>query len=269
MAPTHPSAHIPRNTTAAIRRRWLDLLDLSHTQRRVMGCELERGVHAIVAPAGPLRVGVHSTLQGELEAVLRSIPRMAHRVRVPLHEIRRYDLDLEEDFRRWMGRYGADLASGRAQALVFIDLAYLEAALLDRFLDTGVEMRFRVPISRFRRGELTDYENVLEAAARTAFECRSLMDTATELAQATLLHLETCAQAFLRLAGLYAEAHWRIHNDTFLMELPARGISLTLRYSELRNGVGSTLETWQRWIESLLEDTTPARAAGSPQSFAA
>ena len=261
--------HIPRHATATIRRRWSDLFALSYSTQRAAHQEIERGVHAVVAPAAPADEATPQELAAEIHALLRRVPRMAHRARFALHEFRSYDLHLEEDFRHWLGRYGADLAAGRAQAVAFIDMEYLEAGLLDRFHVSNVDVEFRVPITVFHRGELSDCANVLEAGARMALEGRSLMDTADRLADESLRRLEACAQVFLQLSRLYAQARWRIQNESFLMEIPARGISLTLNYWELSRGSVATLSTWRRWIDSLLENRSGGLRPDVDQSFAA
>ena len=168
-----------------------------------------------------------------------------------------------------MGPHGADITSGRIDAVVYVDLAYLEAAVLDRLYGSEVKVDFNIPISMFRRGELTDTENVLDATARMVCEGRSLVDTAAGMAHEILARLGMYAEAFVRLSTLYAGARWRIQNETFLMELPGRGISLTLRYGELRRGAGPTLETWRYWIEGLLEDASSDADKDLPRSFAA
>jgi hypothetical protein len=222
-----------------------------------------------VAPACAVQADKHEAFVASLCATRPRIGDAARPVRLVLGKIDDYGLGSAEDFRHWMGRPGTDIASGRADGVVFVDMAYLEAAVLDRFYGSSVGVDFSVPISMFRRGQLTDYVNVMEAAARMVFEGRSLMEAATLLAEDVLTRLETYAQAFMRLSSLYADARWRIQNDTFLMELPARGISLTLRYWELRKSARETLETWKCWIESLLEDASSRPGETLRQTFAA
>ena len=269
MSENATAGHIPRHRTATIRRRWSDLFALSYSSQRPAHQEIERGVHAVVAAASSAGCAAPHELAAEIHTLLRRVPRMAHRTRFALHEFRSYGLPLEEDFQHWLGRHGADLAAGRAQAVAFIDMAYLEAALLERFHESNVDVEFRVPITVFHRGELSDCANVLEAGARMALEGRSLIDTTDRLAEESLRRLETCAEVFLHLSGLYAQARWRIQNESFLMEIPSRGISLTLNYWELSRGPGATLTTWRRWIDSLLEDGSSGRGPDVDQSFAA
>lgn len=268
MASLQPNPVIPRNSTALVRQRWLELLDLSRATCRVTQGELETGVHAIVAPGCSLREDKRGALTSHLLTMQRGIPKMARGIRFSLGKVDRYGAKLEDDFRQWMGQHGKEIASGTANAVVFVDLAYLEAALLDRVFESGVQVDFNVPITMFRRGELIDYANVLDVAARMVFEGRSLMDAASRLARETLDWLETYASAFWKLSGLYTDARWRIQHNNFIMELPRRGISLTLHYWELHDGETSALETWQRWIESLLEEA-PLEDRGHPTTFAA
>ncbi len=260
---------IPRNTTTTVRQRWMELLHLSSTSRRVVHGELETGVHAIVAPACPVPSTDHGAFEATLRTAVRGLPEMARPLRLSLAKLGRCVLNSEDHFGVWMGPYGAGVASGRIDAVVYVDLAYLEAAVLDRLDGSEVSVHFNVPISVFRRGELTDTENVLDAAARMVFEGRSLVDAATRMAQDILARLGMYAEAFVRLSNLYTGARWRIQNETFLMELPGRGISLTLRYGELRRGAGVTLETWRYWIESLIEDASSRAGEALPQSYAA
>lgn len=263
------TAVIPRNTTTTIRQRWLELLEHSSESRRIVHGELETGVHAVVAPASAALTVDYNEFVADLRATVGMVPEMAWPLRLSFAKIGQYGLNSPESFRRWMGRHGADVASGRIDAVVCVDLAYLEAALLDRLDGSEVCVDFKMPISMFRRGELTDTENVLEAAARMVFEGRSIFETASRVASDVLGRLETYAQAFARLSAIYGGASWRIQDDTFLMELPPRGITLTLRYWELRRGARATLETWKCWIESLLEDASPRAGEALPGSYAA
>ncbi len=260
---TAPNSIIPRNSGATIRERWLALIAQSRAKRAVAHAELETGVHALFTPANFSARDEPSEFAASLRRALERIPRMTRGVRFSLAKAGSYGIPLVDDFRGWMGQDGADVAAGRADAIVQVDLAYLEAALLDRLHETEVQLEFNVPITRFYRGDLIDCSNVLEAAARMAFEGRSLMEAATRVAEQALQHFGTYAEVFWQLCRLYPHARWRIQASTFVMELPLRGISLSLRYWELNRGTSATIETWRYWIESLLEGAEPS--AGSVQ----
>lgn len=258
---------IRQNSTATIRERWLELMQSSSAAQSVVHREIETGVHVILAPSCVLNGQRYDAPDAPMRRALASLPEMARPLHLSLAQLRRCHLMQEEDCRIWMGRYAADIASSRIQAMVVLDTAYLEAALLDRLFGSEVDMRFNLPIATFRRGELTDYANLLEAAARMVSGGWSLIDTANRVAQEVLTRLETYAEAFVRLSSLYSDARWRIHNNTFLMELPTRGISLALRYWELRNDAKGTLQTWKYWIESLIE--CDSLDESTPPSYAA
>lgn len=221
----------------------------------------------IVAPGCAMKGLSHGELDALLLQAQAALPEMARPLRLSFAQLHRCDPMFAEYGRAWMGPHAAEIASGRAQALVFLDMAYLEAALLDCFFGSEVDVNFNLPIANFRRGELTDYANLLEATARMVAEGWPLVHSARRVAQQVLARLEAYAEAFVRLSSLYASARWRMQDNTFVMEIPARGISLALRYWELRNNASTTFETWKRWIESLLEGDSLRE--GTPRSFAA
>jgi hypothetical protein len=253
MEPTS-SGRLPRTTTAEIRERWMGLLDLSYATRRVTHAVLESGVHAIVAPASCVQEPKRGLLEADLRIAFRQIPEMARPVRLSLEKIALYELPLQNDFRRWMASYGADIAAGKTNAAVFVDLAYLEASLLDQFHGSGVLVDFRVPMALFRRGALVDSANVLAVTAAMVFEGRSFADAAARLAHQTLDRLETYAGAFWKLTRLYSVCRWKIVSDRFVMEVPGGSVLLALHYQELRDDPSRALEDWRLQIESLLPE---------------
>src|SRR5208283_2540720 len=93
------------------------------------------------------------------------VPGMARGARLSLDKLGEFALTLPADYRGWMGAWGKDIAAGDTLATVFVDLAYLEAALLARLWDHGVLVEFGSPLAFFRRGALNDYVNVYEAVA--------------------------------------------------------------------------------------------------------
>lgn len=247
----------------------MSLLDLSYATRRVTHAMIETGVHAIVAPASCLQGAKHEALEADLLMAFRQVPEMARPARLSLEKIALYELPLAEDFRGWMGAYGADIAAGKTNAAVFVDLAYLEASLLDQLHGSEVLMDFNVPMALFRRGNLVDHANVLAVAAAMVFEGRSFADAAARFARETLDRLETYAGAFWKLTRLYADCRWKIVNDTFLMEAPEGSVLLALHYGELRNNPQRTIEDWRLQIESLLPEAAPETRGRFPEASAA
>ena len=256
---TEPASlgRLPRSTTAEIRERWMGLLELSYATRRVTHAVIETGVHAVVAPARCVEQAKRELLEADLRTAFRQVPEMARPVRLSLEKIALYDLPLQDDFRHWLGPYGAEIAAGATNAAVFVDLAYLEASLLDQFHGSGVLVDFRVPMTLFRRGALVDTANVLAVTAAMVFEGRSFADAAARLAHQTLDRLETYAGAFWKLTRLYSVCGWKIVNDRFVMEVPGGSVLLALHYEELRDDPSRALEDWRLQIESLLPEAAP------------
>jgi len=270
VAEAKKTSHLPSTPSEVVRDRWRELLGLSYATRRVTRQEIEPGVHAVVVPPSCREERKGRILEADLQSALRQVPEMARGVRLTLDKIHEYELRLECDFRRWMGAYGQDLASGKAGAVAFIDLAYFEAALLDRLWNRDVQVEFNTPLSFFRRGLLMDYANVLEAVTAMVFEGRSLADTADALAREVLDHLELYASNFLRLSSLYKECRWRIEGERFVMEI--QRISLAFQYWELRGGehkAGRAFTDWTGRIENLLREALPSEGRDVPKSFAA
>jgi hypothetical protein len=247
----------------------MTLLELSYATRRVTHGVIETGQHAIVAPAICVQEAKHGLLEADLRMAFRQVPEMARPVRLSLEKVALYELPLEDDFRRWMGPYGADIAAGKTNAAVFVDLAYLEASLLDQFHGSEVLMDFNVPLASFRRGNLVEHANILAVAAAMVFEGRSFADAAARLAHQTLDRLETYAGAFWKLTRLYAACRWRIVNDTFVMEAPGGSVFLALHYWELRDNAQRALDDWRLQIESLLPEAAPETRWRFPETSAA
>ena len=265
-------SHLPSATGTQVRKRWIELLALSYATRRVTTQEIERGVHAVVVPPIYDLDERQSILDSEVCAAMGQVPAMAMGVRLALDRIDEFNLALRRDYRRWLGKYGQDIAAGHARATAFIDLAYLEAALLDRLWQAEVLVDFNSPLAFFRRGGLSDYANVMEAVAAMVFEGRSLADTADRLACEILTRLGLYADTFLKLSKLYTEPVWRIENDTFVREIRGTSLSLALQYWALRDGpeeTRRTLEAWRQRIEGLLLQAVSQRDRGFPQSYAA
>jgi hypothetical protein len=269
---TRVASTLPSATGTQVRKRWTELLALSYATRRVTRQEIEPGVHAVVVPPIYGHDRRQSMLDADVRAVMSQVPAMAMGVRLALDRIDEFDLALRRDYRRWLGKHGQDIAEGRARATALVDLAYLEAALLDRLWQAEVLVDFNSPLAFFRRGGLSDYANVMVAVAAMVFEGRSLAETADRLARGVLSRLGLYADTFLKLSKLYTEAVWRIEKDTFVMEVPATGFSLSLQYWALRDGpeeTRRTLEAWRQRIEALLLQAVSQRDRVFPRSYAA
>ena len=169
--------------------------------------------------------------------------------------------------------WGKDIAAGESQVSVFIDLAYLEAALLARLWDHEVIVEFGSPLAIFRRGALTDYANVYEAVVTMVVEGSSLAETADRLAQEILSRLQLYANVYLQLSSLYVQASWQIDQDNFVIKIPDSRLSLVLQYWQLRTDIKSPQQTVNEWnlrIETFLNQALLSRQDnGFPKSFAA
>jgi hypothetical protein len=153
-----------------VRERWQELLELTYATRRVTQAEIEPGVNAVVAaPSGPA-ADESGTLERDARSAFCQVPGMARGFRLRFDKIRQYGLQLEDDYARWLGRFGPDITSGRTNVVVFVDLAFLEASLIDHLYQSEVMVDFKVPLAFFHRGGLVDGVNVLEAAALMTFE---------------------------------------------------------------------------------------------------
>ena len=173
---------LPDISSQVARQRWLDLLDLSYSTRRVTQQEIEPGIHAVVVPAACRKETNQDLVEVEVRVAIEPSPGdgawRASVARTPW----RIRLDLARGLSRLDGRWGKDIAAGETLVTVFVDLAYLEAALLARLWDHGVLVEFGSPLSFFRRGALTDYVNVYESVVAMVAEGDSLADTADRLA---------------------------------------------------------------------------------------
>lgn len=268
MCPLTASSQIPCLPSSVIRERWQGLLDRAYASGQVTHGEIERGVNVVIAaPSWPV-AGAHEITEGNVRAAFSQIPGMARGFRLRFDKVALYGLALEKEHAEWLGRFRKDVVSGRTDVAVFVDLAYLEAALLDQLYQFDVVVDFRIPLVFFSRGGLADSANALEAAATMVFEGRSLLDAAARLARDTLSHLEAYAAAFWKLSRLYGDLRWRIEQDNFVMEVPGKNLALALHYCDLRASEGCAFESWQRQIESLLGEAGPFTGSG-PKSFAA
>jgi hypothetical protein len=265
-------SRLPDTPSQIVRQRWLDLLDLSHSTRRVTQQEIEPGVHAVVVPSAYRKGKNKDLVEVEVRVASSHVPAMARGVRLALERLGEFALTLPADYRGWMGKWGKDVAAGDTQATAHIDLAYLEAALLARLWDHGVLVEFGSPLTFFRRGALTDYANIYEAVAAMVAEGRSLADTADQLAPEILKRLQLYANVYLQLSSLYSQAAWHIDRDNFVIKVPGSRFSLALQYWELRGDHASGLKVLHRWrtrIEKLLQQALSHQDTDFPKSFAA
>jgi hypothetical protein len=265
-------SRLPDTSSQVIRQRWLDLLDLSYSTRRVTQQEIEPGFHAVVVPAACRKETNRDLVEVEVRVASSHVPAMARGVRLALERLGEFALTPPADYRGWIGAWGKDIAAGETLVTAFVDLAYLEAALLARLWDHGVLMEFDSPLAFFRRGALTDYANVYEAVVAMLAEGRSLADTADQLAPEILKRLQLYANAYLQLSSIYSQAAWHIDGDNFVIKVPGSRLSLALQYWELRGDHTSrqkVLHVWRSRIEKLLQQAISSPDSEFPKSFAA
>jgi hypothetical protein len=263
---------LPDTRSQTVRQRWLDLLDLSDSSRRVTTQEIEPGVHALVVPAACRKETRSDLLEVEVRMATGLVPGMARGVRLALEKLGEFNLTVPADYCGWMGAWGKDIAAGNTLATVFVDLAYLEAALLARLWDHGVLVEFSSPLAFFRRGALTDYVNVYEAVVAMVAEGSSLADTADRLAPQILKRLQIYANAYHQLSSIYPQAQWHIDADNFVIKVPGTRLSLALQYWELQGdhtSVQKVLHGWRSRIEKLVQQAVSSPDNEFPKSFAA
>jgi hypothetical protein len=262
----------PDTPSQIVRQRWLDLLDLSYSTRRVTHEEIEPGVHAVVVPVTCRKETNRDSIEVEVRVASSHVPAMARGVRLTLERLDEFALALPTASCGWMGTWGADIAAGETQVTAFVDLAYLEAAMLARLRDHGVQVEFGSPLAFFRRGALTDYANIYEAVVAMLAEGRSLADTADQLVPEILTRLQLYADAYLQLSSIYSQAAWHIDQDNFVIKIPDSRVSLALQYWELRGDPASApkvLDGWRTRIEKLLQQAVASLDNDLPKSFAA
>ena len=263
---------LPNTSTQIVRRRWLDLLDLSYSARRVTEVEIEPGVHAVVVPAACRQETTQDLVEAEVRVASSRVPSMARGVRLALERLGEFALTLPADYQGWMGAWGKDIAAGETHVTAFVDLAYLEAALLARLWDHDVLVEFGSPLAFFRRGALTDYVNIYESVVTMLAQGRSLADTADQLAPEILKRLQLYANAYHQLSSIYSQAAWHIDRDNFVLNVPGSRLSLVLQYWELRGEQASAqkvLHGWRSRIEKLLQQALSTPDNEFPRSFAA
>jgi hypothetical protein len=272
--PTNPnkSSRLPDTSTQIVRQRWLELFDSSYSARRVTRLEIEPGVNAVVVPVTCGEASDRNLIEAEIRIASASVPGMAMPLRFALEQVGEFVTTTPSDYDDWMGEWGKDIAAGKTQVSVFVDLAYLEAALLARLWDHGVIVDFGSPMAFFRRGSLTDYADIHEAAISMVTAGRSLADTADHLAPQILARLQRYANAYLHLSSLYVQAEWQIDHDNFVIKVRDSGNSLVLQYWRLReehSADSKVMRDWRRRVDKLLQNAIPAPDLEFPKSFAA
>jgi hypothetical protein len=266
------ASRLPDTPSQTVRQRWLELLDLSYSTRRVTQKEIEPGLHVLVVPVTCRRETSQDFLAVEVRVASSQIPAMGRGVRLELERLGEFALTLPGNYHGWMGRWGQDIAAGETQITAFIDLAYLEAALLARLWDHEVLVEFGSPLAFFRRGALTDYANIYEAIVAMIAEGRSLADTASRVASEVLRRLQLYANAYLKLSCLYSQAAWHIDRDNFVARVRNSHLSLVLQYWELQGDQGSehrVLHDWRNRIERFLQQAASTTSHNFPKSSAA
>jgi hypothetical protein len=274
MHTTNPEdqGHLPHTPSQTVRQRWLDLLDLSYSNRCVTQQEIEPGVHAIVVPARCRRESNRDLIEVERRVASGRVPAMAHGVRLDMERLGEFALAIPANYHGWMGVAGQDVAAGKTQVTAFVDLAYLEGALLARLWDCGVLVEFGSPLAFFRRGALIDYANVHEAVAMMLAAGRSLADAADLLAAGVRSRLQFYAHTYHRLSSLYAQAAWHIDRDNFVVRVPPSELSISLQYWELRLDAAEAqkvLHGWRQRLEELLQPAATSANRLFPRSYAA
>ena len=269
---TKKSPRLPNASTQSVRERWLDVLDLSYSTQRVTQGEIETGVNVVIIPPDCRKVTKQDLLEAEIRVASSQVPPLARGVRFSLECLGDFGLTLADDYRGWMGKWGKDIAAGETQVIAFVDLAYLEAALLARLWDHGVLVEFDSPLAFFRRGLLTDYVNIHASVETVVADGQSLADTADRLALGILERMQLYANAYLQLSTLYSQAIWHIESDNFMVKLPGSDRSLSLQYWQMRGNVGSVqkvLDGWRVRIEKFIAETQAGSRDDFPKSFAA
>src|SRR5208337_1665393 len=103
---------LPDTPSQIVRQRWLDLLDLSYSTRRVTQEEIEPGVHAVIVPAACRKEANEDRVEVEVRVASSHVPAMARGVRLSLERLGEFALTLPADYRGWMGTRGKYIAAG-------------------------------------------------------------------------------------------------------------------------------------------------------------
>src|SRR5208283_6027113 len=99
---------LPDTPSHMVRQRWLELLDLSYSTRRVTQQEIEPGVHAVVVPAACRKEAKQDLVEIEMRVASSQVPGMARGVRLSFGRLGEFALTLAADYHGWMGIWGRD-----------------------------------------------------------------------------------------------------------------------------------------------------------------
>src|SRR5208283_4660858 len=108
--PSKKPSRLPDTSSETVRQRWLDLLDLSYSTRRVTQQEIEPGIHALVVPPACRKDTTQGLVEVEVRVASSHIPAMARGVRLSLERLGEFALTLPADYHGWMGAWGKDIA---------------------------------------------------------------------------------------------------------------------------------------------------------------
>jgi hypothetical protein len=84
-------SRLPDTSSQVVRQRWLDLLDLSYSTRRVTCQEIEPGVHAVVVPMPCRKEMDKDLLAAEARMAAGHVPGMARGVRFALERVGEFE----------------------------------------------------------------------------------------------------------------------------------------------------------------------------------
>ena len=267
-------SRLPDTSSQVVRQRWLDLFEWSYSIQRVTEQEIEPGVHAVVIPAACKTGMDKELLRAEVRVTSGDIPSMARGLRLERFSgLIELGLTQPDEYRGWMGKWGKDVAAGQTEVMVFVDLAYLEAAMLERLWDHGVIVDFGSPLAFFRRGSLTEYLNIYEAVTTMLAEGYSLADSRVAAGFGNSKPPATVRQRFSK-ALLPLHSSYMAYRSRQLRRRNPRGAMplLNLQYWQLREGSTSgqkVLNEWRARIEQLLQEAAFKVSSGFPKSFAA
>ena len=267
-----PHTRLPEIPSQIVRQRWLDLFEHSANSRRVTGAEIEPGVFVVLVPVSCRKETSRELIDVELRVATGRVPAMGRGLRLSLDRLDEFTLTCPADYRGWMGKWGQEIAAGETSVTAYVDLAYLEAALLARLWDHEVIVDFNSPLAFFRRGALSDYVNVYESAGTMLVAGRSFADMAEELSAIILKRLQLYANVYHQLSSLYGQASWHIEGDSFVVKVAGPVRTLALQYWELRGDAGFDPRATLRWlnrIESFLHKSALGPGGAYPKSFAA
>ena len=192
------TSRLPDTSGPMVRQYWMELLDWSYASQRVTWREIEPGVSAVIVPTACRKAMDKELLDAEIRMAMGQVPDMARGIHFELEQAGEFTFMPPTDYRGWLGAYGRDVAACETQVDGLHLLSRLSGgrAACPPLQADGVIVDFASPLAFFRRGALTDYANVYEAAVAMVVEGRSLADTADLLASQILYCLQLYANAY-------------------------------------------------------------------------